>query len=188
MKDELPETFYPKTRNDWRDWLCQHHATKESVWLIFDKKVANPDRIKWSDAVEEALCFGWIDSRSKPIDHEKYLQFFGKRKAKSTWSKINKDKVQFLAAQGLMEPAGLKSIEVAKQNGSWNILDSVEALELPEDLLNVFEQEPALRTRFDALSKSVRKQILLSLVLARKAETRYKRIGEIVQRLGDLQE
>ncbi len=183
MNDEPLETFYPKTRKDWRDWLSEHHANKESVWLIFDKKVANPDRIKWSDAVEEALCFGWIDSRSKPVDDKKYLQFFSKRKAKSTWSKINKDKVQLLAAEGLLVPAGLKCIEVAKQNGSWSTLDGVEALEIPEDLMNVFKQEPALESRFEGLSTSVKKQILLSLVVARKDETRKKRISDITQRL-----
>lgn len=183
MEDELLETFYPKTREDWRAWLSAHHENKDSIWLIFDKKFANPDRITWRDAVEEALCFGWIDSRSKPIDEGKYLQFFSKRKANGTWSKINKDKVELLSAQGLMAPAGLKCIEIAKQNGSWNILDGVEALETPEDLLDVFKQEPGLATCFEGLSKSAKKQILLSLVVARKAETRKKRIAEIIQRL-----
>lgn len=90
--------------------------------------------ISWSEAVDEALCFGWIDSTKKTIDKERYMQYFSKRKAKSNWSKINKDKVKTLIDQGLMQEEGYKSIETAKQNGSWTMLDEVEALVIPDDL------------------------------------------------------
>ncbi|PTS92364.1 hypothetical protein DBR11_27090 [Pedobacter sp. HMWF019] len=179
MADKQLDTFYPKNRNDWREWLDQYHDKKESIWLIYDKKVANKQRINWSEAVEEALCFGWIDSRSRPIDDGRYMQFFSKRKVKSAWSKINKDKVELLEINGLMKSAGLKCIEMAKQNGSWEMLDGVEALIIPEDLLVVLDEMPAARIYFDSLSKSVKKQLLLRLVVARKEETRKKRIAEI---------
>ena len=185
MKEDQLETFYPKGRKDWRDWLTKYHDKKESVWLIYDKKTANHQRVNWAETVEEALCFGWIDSRSKPIDDEKYMQFFSKRKANSTWSKINKEKVAMFIAQGIMAPAGLKCIETAKRNGSWEILDSVEALVIPADLQAVFDQEPDLASFFDSLSKSRKKQILLWLVVARKAETRTKRIIELTKSFSD---
>ena len=176
-------TFYPENRKDWRKWLIRNHDQMDSVWLIYDKKAINNQRLTWIEAVEEALCFGWIDSRSKPIDKEKYMQFFSKRKAKSNWSKINKEKVEFLTRKGLMADAGLKAIEQAKQNGYWAILDAVETLTIPEDLANAFIPEPLAGEFYNALSKSVKKQILLWLITARKEETRQKRITELAKEL-----
>jgi uncharacterized protein YdeI (YjbR/CyaY-like superfamily) len=183
MEEDQLDTFYPKTREEWRNWLKEYHNQKASVWLIFDKKTANINRITWTDAVEEALCFGWIDSRSKPINRDQYMQFYSRRKATSTWSRINKDKVKLLQDTGLMAPAGLKSIETAKKNGTWGLLDGVEALLIPEDLEQALNENQILYSRFEALSKSMKKQILLSLVLAKRAETRKKRIDEISKRL-----
>jgi uncharacterized protein YdeI (YjbR/CyaY-like superfamily) len=182
QEDELG-TYYPKTREEWRNWLQEYHNKKASVWLIFDKKTANINRITWTEAVEEALCFGWIDSRSKPINRDQYMQFYSRRKATSTWSRINKDKVKLLQDMGLMAPAGLRSIETAKKNGTWELLDGVEALLIPEDLQQALKENQILYSRFEALNKSMKKQILLSLVLAKRAETRKKRIDEISKRL-----
>ena len=98
---------------------------------FFIRKNLRTITLSWSESVDEALCFGWIDSTKKTIDNEKYKQYFSKRKAKSNWSKINKDKVKTLIDQGLMEEEGYKSIEIAKENGSWTILDGVEALIVP---------------------------------------------------------
>lgn len=181
------ETFYPESRTAWRLWLTQHHQVKDAVQLLLYKKESGKPTISWSDAVEEALCFGWIDSKRKPIDKDHFMQFFSKRKPKSTWSKINKDKIKLLTKQGLMSEAGLACIKKAKQNGSWTILDEVEKLIVPDDLQEAFAAKPKAKNYYDSLSPSVRKAILLWLVLAQKTETRAKRIAEIVNRAAQKQ-
>lgn len=175
------DLFYPANRKEWRAWLKKHHDQKQSVWLVFYKQKSGMATISWSDAVDEALCFGWIDSKKKPVDEEKYIQFFSKRKAKGTWSKINKQKIEQLIAEGLMMPAGFASIEAAKQNGSWLILDNVEELEIPADLELAFSVHPGSGDFFLNLSRSVKKSILQWLVLAKRPETRQKRIAEVVE-------
>jgi len=179
MKDV--EEYCPYDKKDWRKWLELNHKNKEAVWLIFYKKKSPNHNLSWSEAVDEALCFGWIDSTKKTIDTEKYKQYFSKRKAKSTWSKINKDKVKILINQGLMEVEGYKSIEIAKKNGSWTILDSVEALVIPEDLKEEFANHKGSMDYFDSLSKSAKKILLYWVISAKRKETRQKRILEIVE-------
>lgn len=174
------QTFYPESRQAWREWLIENHSTKENIWLIYYKKQSKMPSILYNEAVDEALCFGWIDSKSKPIDDGKYMQFFSKRKPKSVWSKINKEKVERLTAEGLMTDAGFKSIEIAKQNGSWNILDDAEALIIPEDLETEFMKLPAAKDFYLNLSRSDKRNILQWLVLAKRPETRQNRISEIV--------
>ncbi len=179
MKDV--EDYCPHNRHDWRKWLELNHNKKEAVWLIFYKKKSPNYNLSWSESVDEALCFGWIDSVKKTIDTEKYIQYFSKRKAKSNWSKVNKDKVKTLIEQGLMEEAGYKSIEIAKENGSWTILDEVEALVIPEDLKEEFANYKGSLEYFDSLSKSVKKILLYWVVSAKRTETREKRIIEIAE-------
>lgn len=181
MKEETIETICPTSVQKWRQWLQKNHNKKQSVWLIYYKKESSKPTFSWSDAVDEALCFGWIDSVRKPIDEEKFIQFFSKRKAKSTWSKINKEKVQRLIDEGRMTKAGLESIKTAKQNGSWSMLDSVEALTIPPDLKKEFKAKGGSKEYFESLSRSARKAILQWLVLARRPETRQKRISEIAE-------
>ncbi|WP_432713651.1 YdeI/OmpD-associated family protein [Pedobacter sp.] len=176
-----PETFCPASQQEWRQWLLENHSSKQSVWLIYSKKKANNPTLTWTQAVDEALCFGWIDSKAKPLDDEKYLQFFCQRKPNSGWSKINKLKVEQLIEQGLMTKAGCESIEKAKQNGSWNILDDVEELVIPDDLEKEFNIHPGSKEFFMNLSKSVKKQMLHWLVQAKKLETRQKRINIITE-------
>ncbi len=175
------EIFYPTSQTAWRKWLEENHLSKQSVWLVYYAKSSEKPSITWSDAVDEALCFGWIDSKKIKIDEETSHQFFSKRKPKSTWSKINKEKVQQLIENGLMTQAGLDSIETAKQNGSWTILDEVEKLIIPDDLEKAFKNHRGSKDYFLSLSKSIRKIMLSSLVLARRPETRQKRIVEIVE-------
>lgn len=183
---EVPaDSFCPDSRQAWRQWLHEHHASKQSVWLLCYKTTAGVPTISWSDAVDEALCYGWIDSVRKSVDGERFIQFFSRRKPASVWSKINKAKVERLIAAELMMPAGHKCIETARQNGSWNILDAVEELHIPEDLENAFATEPVAREHFLAFSKSTRKAILQWLVLAKRSETRQKRIAEIVSLAGE---
>jgi uncharacterized protein YdeI (YjbR/CyaY-like superfamily) len=175
------ETFYPKNRTEWRAWLEANHDKKQSIWLIYYKKKSNTPTVNYSEAVDEALCFGWIDSKAKPLDEEKFMQFFSRRKVKSVWSKINKEKVERLVKEGLMTKAGLEIIEQAKQNGSWTILDEAEALIIPKDLDDKFQKRPTPKNYFLGLSRSDKRNILQWLVLAKRPETRLKRITEIVE-------
>jgi len=175
------EEYCPHDKKDWRNWLELNHKKKEAVWLIFYKKKTPKYNLSWSESVDEALCFGWIDSVKKTIDSETYKQYFSKRKAKSNWSKINKDKVKTLIEQGLMEKEGYKSIEIAKENGSWTILDEVETLVIPDDLKEEFANFQGSMEFFDSLSKSVKKILLHWVVSAKRKETRQKRILEIAE-------
>ncbi|MCB2209220.1 MAG: YdeI/OmpD-associated family protein [Bacteroidetes bacterium] len=175
------EEYSPSDKEDWRKWLELNHNKKEAVWLIFYKKKSPDHNLSWDESVDEALCFGWIDSTKRTIDSDKYKQYFSKRKAKSNWSKINKDKVKALIDQGLMEEAGYKSIEIAKENGSWTILDGVEELIIPQDLKEGFANYKGSIEYFDSLSKSVKKGLLYWVVSAKRKETRQKRILEIVE-------
>jgi uncharacterized protein YdeI (YjbR/CyaY-like superfamily) len=181
MADQEIETFCPTNRQQWREWLNEHHTTKQSIWLIYHKKNSLTTGISYSEAVEEALCFGWIDSTVKPVDAERYRQFFSRRKPVSTWSKINKERIQRLVDNGLMAIAGFDSIATAKQNGSWTILDDVEALILPADLTEAFRARPNAERYFSSLCRSDRRNLLQWLVLARRPETRRSRITDIVE-------
>jgi len=171
-------------KNDWRKWLKLNHTKKEAVWLILYKKKSPDHNLSWSESVDEALCFGWIDSTKKTIDTEKYKQYFSKRNPISNWSKINKNKVENLIDQGLMEKEGYKSIEIAKENGSWTILDEVEALIVPEDLKEELAHHESSMEYFDSLSKSDKKILLHWVVSAKRKETRQKRISEITENAG----
>jgi uncharacterized protein YdeI (YjbR/CyaY-like superfamily) len=178
------EIFYPTNQTEWRQWLEVNHLSKQSVWLVFYAKSSEKPSITWSEAVDVALCFGWIDSKKIKIDEETSHQFFSRRKPQSTWSKINKEKVRQLIENGLMTQAGLDSIEVAKQNGSWTILDEVEELTIPNDLEKAFNMHKGSKDYFLSLSKTIRKMMLTSIVLAKRPETRQKRIGEIAELAG----
>jgi uncharacterized protein YdeI (YjbR/CyaY-like superfamily) len=180
QKKEI-ETFCPASRQEWRLWLKENHSSKLAVWLVCYKKKSDRPTVTWSEAVDEALCFGWIDSTRNALDNEAFMQFFCKRKPNSVWSKINKGKVQRLIAEGLIMQAGYESIETAKQNGSWIILDDVEELKIPKDLEKEFKTKKGSKDFFLSLSKSVRKSILQWLVLAKRQETRQKRIYEIAE-------
>jgi uncharacterized protein YdeI (YjbR/CyaY-like superfamily) len=180
MEKEI-ETFYPKSRQEWREWLQNHHDKKQAVWLIYYKKKSNFPTVIYNDAVDEALCFGWIDSKAKPIDEHTFMQFFSRRNKKSVWSKVNKEKIERLTNEGLMTKAGFDIIEIAKKNGSWTILDDAEALIIPEDLENEFQKRIKAKDFFLGLSRSDKRNILQWLVLAKKQETRAKRIFEIVE-------
>lgn len=175
------ETFYPINRQEWREWLRNNHDKKQSVWLIYYKKKSNTPTVSYSDAVDEALCFGWIDSKSKPVDKEKFMQFFSRRKEKSVWSKVNKQKIERLTREKLMSESGFAIIEKAKQNGSWTILDEAEALIIPADLEKELQKSQKANEYFLSLSRSDKRNILQWLVLAKRQETRAKRITEIVE-------
>lgn len=173
--------YCPINKEDWRNWLKKNHLIKDSIWLIFYKKSSPSPNLTWSEAVDEALCFGWIDSTKKSIDNEKYMQYYCKRKPKSNWSKVNKDKIKRLIEQGLMQEEGYKSIEIAKKNGSWTFLDEVEALIIPADLKEAFANYKGSKEYFDSLSKSAKKILLYWVISAKRTETRQKRILDIAE-------
>jgi len=180
MPTDTP-VFYPPNSAAWRKWLQKNHLSTNAVWVVFYSKKSGKKTISWSEAVDEALCFGWIDSKKIKIDEETSHQFFSKRKPKSTWSKINKGKIEKLIEKGLMAPAGLAAIEVAKQNGSWTTLDAVESLEVPADLEKALKQNNGAHEFFNGLRKSTKKAILIWVLMARRPETRQKRITEIAE-------
>lgn len=181
MSNKDSNLFYPSSPEKWRNWLEENHENEKSIWVLFYKVSSEVPSLTWSEAVDEALCFGWIDSTKKSIDHERYKQLFCQRKANSTWSKVNKDKVDALNEAGKIQAAGWKSIELAKENGSWTILDGPEALIIPNDLEIEFEKIPDSKGFYSSLSKSIKKGILTWIVIAKREETRQKRIKEIVE-------
>lgn len=179
MKDI--KDYCPKDKQAWRKWLDRNHEKEEAIWLIFYKKSSPKYNLSWSDAVDEALCYGWIDSVKKTIDSEKYRQYFSKRKPNSIWSRINKDKIEHLTSNNLMSEAGYKTVEVAKENGSWTALDDVEALIMPNDLKDAFDQRAGALEYYEGLSKSDKKILLSWIALAKRPETKQKRIIEIAE-------
>ena len=173
------EQVYLKDRAAWRKWLAKHHTSAPGIWLIYPKKETGEPRVEYNDAVEEALCFGWIDSTMMPLDAGRYMQLFTPRKPKSAWAKSNKERVERLIAQKLMTAAGLAKIEEARQNGSWTALDSVESLTIPPELKKALTAARALNN-FKAFTPSVQKQMLFWLNSAKRDETRAARIAKIV--------
>lgn len=181
MREKEIETYCPESRTDWRKWLEKNHQSEQSVWLVYYKASTKNASLSWSDAVDEALCFGWIDSTKKTIDEERYMQYFSRRKPNSNWSKINKEKVTKLIQNNLMTKTGFDIIETAKKNGSWTILDEVEALVIPEDLREELANYKGSTEYFKSLSKSNKKILLYWVVSAKRKETRQKRILEIAE-------
>ena len=174
------ERYYAKDRKEWRKWLEKNHDTSQGIWLIYHKKCSSEPCVSYDEAVEEALSFGWIDSKVKKLDEERYMQVFTPRKPKSIWSKLNKQRVQKVIEQGLMTPAGLKKIETAKKDGSWDFLEDIDNLVIPEDLVKSLNQNSPAKSNFESFSDSVKKQILFWIKSAKRPETRIKRIKKVV--------
>ncbi|MDW9379423.1 YdeI/OmpD-associated family protein [Chryseobacterium sp. JV558] len=172
-------TVYINTKAEWRAWLQENHQKLQSIWLVCNTRKSNLPMVYWTELVDEALCFGWIDSTRKTIDEGSFMQLFSRRKPNSTWSKINKEKVERLIENELMTKAGFETIRIAKENGSWNILDSVEDLAIPEDLMEAFKIHEGSEVYFLSLSKSIKKMLLQWVILAKRPETRKNRINEI---------
>ncbi|MBO6495315.1 MAG: YdeI/OmpD-associated family protein [Roseivirga sp.] len=181
MTEKPLVTFHPKSKAEWRAWLSENHQSNQSIWLVYHKSSSNKPSLSWSDAVDEALCFGWIDSTKKTIDKESYMQYFSKRKPNSMWSRINKEKVAKLIEENLMTGAGFQSIVIAKENGSWNALDDVEALIIPKDLKEALASNLEAMAFFNELSNSAKKLLLHWVTFAKRPETRKKRIVELVE-------
>ena len=175
------------SRQQWRDWLTAHHLQKQSIWLVTYKKhtdsigdVNTPRYLPYDAIVEEALCFGWIDSLPRRLDKKRTMLLLSPRKPKSVWSKLNKTRVEKLSADGLMMPAGLEKVQQAKADGSWTFLDDVEALIIPKDLAAALADNPLAAGYFEAFSDSAKKGILQWIKMAKREQTRQQRIEKTV--------
>jgi uncharacterized protein YdeI (YjbR/CyaY-like superfamily) len=178
MPDAPPNSVHPTTRAEWRAWLEQQHTRTEGVWLITYKKATGKPRVEYEHAVEEALCFGWIDSKANKLDEQRSMLWMSPRKRGTGWSRPNKERVARLQAAGLMTPAGQAKIDAALQDGSWAALDAVEALEIPPELEAALAAYASAAEHFDAFPRSAKRAILEWIASAKTAATRAKRIAE----------
>jgi uncharacterized protein YdeI (YjbR/CyaY-like superfamily) len=175
------QAFHAKTRADWRNWLLMNASQEKSVWLIIYHKKSSTPSIYYPDAIEEALCFGWIDSKSIKRDEESSYLFFTHRKPKGKWSSVNKERVERLIASGLMMPAGQAMIDLAKETGTWDALVDVENDVIPPDMQELFNKNENAHQHFLAFPPSARRQILQWISDAKKEETRMQRIVKTVE-------
>lgn len=174
------EELYFENDKEWRNWLHENHSQSEGVYLIFYKVDHDMPSMRWEEAVRVALCYGWIDSTVKSLGNGKRRQYFCPRKPKSVWSKVNKNHLKELEAEGLIHESGHKAIAIAKENGSWTELDDVENGVVPEDLQKAFDQNIAAFENFQGFTHSQRKSYLYWLHHAKREATRQKRIKQII--------
>ena len=178
--DTYPQT-QPASRAAWWQWLAAHHASAPGAWLVYCKKASGLPSLTYAEAVEEALCFGWIDSHPRKLDADRSQQLYTPRRPRSGWSKVNKERLVRLEAAGqLIMPAGRAAIAKAQQNGTWESLDAAEAGLVPDDLAAALAADAAAQASFAAFSASARKAILTWVLGAKQPETRARRVAETV--------
>ncbi|EDX87393.1 hypothetical protein S7335_5102 [Synechococcus sp. PCC 7335] len=168
------------SRQAWRNWLNENQSRSQSIWLVTYKKHTGDRYLPYDAIVEEALCFGWIDSLPRKLDADRSMLLLSPRQPKSVWSKLNKERVDRLVRDGLMTPAGMKKVERAKADGSWNFLDDVEALQIPDDLSAALAANPTAKQNFEKFSPSGKKGILQWIKMAKRSQTRQQRIEKTV--------
>ena len=173
-----PNAVQPKARAEWRAWLEKNHTRSAGVWLVTFKKASGQTNLTYAEAVEEALCFGWIDSKPSKLDDARTMLWYAPRKPRSGWSAVNKERIARLIEAGLMQPAGLAKIEAAQQDGSWTKLDAAHAQIVPPDLEAALAAHPPAAANFAAFPPSARKAILEWIGSAKRPETRAKRVDE----------
>ena len=179
-REDGVKTYYAPDRAAWRSWLTEHHATEASVWLIIYRKQSGTPSVYYDEAVDEALCFGWIDSKPNKRDNVSYFQFFSRRNPKSNWSRVNKEKVARLRQEGRMAPAGEAMVRLAQETGTWTALNDVDNLVVPDDLQAALERNPMALHYFMAFPPSARRGILEWIFNAKRLPTRQRRIAETV--------
>lgn len=182
--DELPHVEVT-SRAQWRAWLAEHHEDAPGVWLVVYKKHCGDRHLSWPDIVQEAICFGWIDSRTRRVDEDRTKLLLTPRKPGSTWSATNKRHVAELEGSGRIAPAGQRAIDAARVDGSWSFLDDIEALIEPDDLSRALDQRPGARPGWEAARKSERKRALYWIKTAKRAKTRADRIDKVVSRVSE---
>ena len=173
--------LYFKNADEWRNWLHINHLKYKKVELVFYRVSSSFESMRWEEAVQVAICYGWIDSTVRKLDDERRIQTFTPRKNKSVWSKLNKTYIEKLLQEGLIHECGLQKIEIAKKNGSWESLNAVEDLQIPDDLLHAFNQNKTAFDNYHKFSPSYRKSYLYWLNQAKRPETRFTRITEIIR-------
>jgi len=173
--------FYPKDRREWRQWLEKNHRTEKNVWVVIPHAGSSAAGVRYEDAAEEAICFGWIDSLPRKRDDSTQLLLFSRRHPGSSWSKKNRDRAERMIAAGLMTEAGMESIREAKESGTWLALEGVQKNEIPADLAGALEKNPAALKNFTAFPPSSKRIILEWIQNAKRQETRQKRIQETVR-------
>ena len=178
--EDLPRTEFC-SRQELREWLDANHASADAFWLIAFKKHVTDRYVSYDAIVEELLCYGWIDGRTRRLDDDRTMLLVAPRKPGSTWSALNKKRIDRLEKTGLMTSAGREKIEDAKQDGSWTFLDDIENLVVPEDLSSALAKNKAAQREFAAFNKSAKKVILLWIKTAKRSETRAKRVSEAVR-------
>lgn len=169
------------SRAQWRGWLQKHHASSTGIWLVTHKKSQGDKHVPYADVVEEALCFGWIDSVGRKMDSERSGLLLTPRKARSGWSAVNKTRIKKLEAAGLMTEIGAEKIREAKANGTWTKLDASDAMTEPDDLKKAFTKSKVARKNWDAFPASARKATLEWIYAAKRNETRATRVQETVK-------
>ena len=175
------DRFHAETREQWRAWLAEHAAEGRGVWLVTWRKASGRPVLTYEDAVTEALAFGWVDSKGGRVDDERTMLWFTARKRGSGWARPNKRRIAALEEAGLMTDAGRRVVEAAKADGSWTLLDDVEDLVVPPDLLAAFDAVPGSREQWEAFPRSAERGILEWIVQARTPPTREKRIAETAE-------
>ncbi len=173
------------SRDGWRAWLSAHHQASPGVWGVIWKKTSGGPYVPYDDVVDEAIAFGWVDSLVRKLDDRRSQLLLTPRKPKSSWSRVNKDRVARLIAAGTMTEAGLAAVEIAKANGAWTALDAVEQLIEPDDLRAALDADPSARRHWDAFPRSTRRGILEWIGTAKKPETRARRVGETARLAAD---
>ena len=168
--------IHAESRAQWRSWLERHHEHSSGAWLVTWKKASGRPYLPYPEAVDEALCFGWVDSRPNRLDDLRAMRLFTPRRPRSPWSAINKGKVARLTEQRLMAPAGIRVVEAAKASGSWSAYDEVERLVIPPDLARALAVEEGASALFGAFPDSSKKNILWWIRSARRPETRAARV------------
>jgi uncharacterized protein YdeI (YjbR/CyaY-like superfamily) len=180
---EQERACYFRNRYQWNQWLLKNHNTAHEIWLLHFKKSSGRTGITYDEAVEEAICFGWIDGKLKSIDKERFVLRYSPRKARSVWSKLNKERAEKLIKMAKMTDAGLLKIEEAKRNGYWDVAYSNKKRdELPDDLREALLKETNAWSNFNAFANSYRNTYIGWMVSAKTEKTRKRRITEIVKR------
>jgi uncharacterized protein YdeI (YjbR/CyaY-like superfamily) len=174
---EIPEILF-ETREQWRQWLSENNDRTHGIWMVYYKKSSGKPHLSYDEAVEEALCFGWIDSKPNTLNEEMSKQYYAPRNPKSNWSKLNKTRVAQLIESGKMTNAGMKMIDLAKKTGTWDALNDVDNLFIPDDLQAALTSLPEAEKHFNAFPASTKKGILEWILNAKTIETRMKRIIE----------
>ncbi len=172
--------FHAETRAAWRAWLSAHHASERGVWLCSWRSPTGRPACPYADAVEEAICFGWIDSTVNVLDEERALQLMTPRKPKSAWTRLNRRRAADMEAAGLMTDAGRAVVAAAQRSGWWTIYDPVEDLIEPSELASALDAVPAARSHWDSFPPSARKMMLWWVVSAARPETRQQRVAATV--------